>query len=271
MNTILTAFTTPRRREFNNFTLIELLIVITIIAILASMLLPALNRARANAHQIACTSNLKSYILAGITYADSYSGWVVPYTKATTSAREIPWMRNSAYRNILGGGQEDEIIAAGTLAKDTISASLICPAATYALNNELYDGKPKITYSYGVSSEQQGNVITTAGDFSAYLRSSIYNCLVFKLGKIYLPSRRMAFVDSYYWQVSYYHTFIANRWIYNEQTIPEFGEGNYTMAAGRHSGNANLSFWDGHVEQMSSTELRLSSPMLWTDFNGEVR
>lgn len=63
-----------RRRRL--FTLIELLVVIAIIAVLASMLLPALAKARSQARKISCLSRLKECSLAFLLYADSADGWL---------------------------------------------------------------------------------------------------------------------------------------------------------------------------------------------------
>lgn len=68
-----------KTKEFEFFTLVELLVVIAIIAILASMLLPALQRARSAGARVVCMNNLRQVNLGFLEYAERFQQYFPPY------------------------------------------------------------------------------------------------------------------------------------------------------------------------------------------------
>lgn len=94
----------PQQRR--GFTLIELLVVIAIIVVLASLLLPALARAKEHARRIKCISNLKQIALAAKTFTLDHDGkmpWhLVPNEGGTYgSSAATAWLNFSALSNEL--------------------------------------------------------------------------------------------------------------------------------------------------------------------------
>lgn len=117
-----------KSRPARGFTLIELLVVIAIIAILAAMLLPALAKAKARAHGIACLGNVRQLQVAWLMYAEDHNQVMPPHSPVNVGGvwRDIhpSW--------VLGNAQVDgnlTNIASGLLFPYTRSAGIYaCPA-----------------------------------------------------------------------------------------------------------------------------------------------
>src|SRR5688572_6583319 len=84
-------FMSPARPRTSAFTLVELLVVIGIIALLVSVLLPALTRARQQANIVRCASNLRQLGLGYFMYTQEYKGWNMNYFNGTNAPFDNFW------------------------------------------------------------------------------------------------------------------------------------------------------------------------------------
>ena len=128
------------RVKRNRFTLIELLVVIAIIAILAAMLMPALQQAREAGRSASCLNNMKQFGIFWNIYADSYNDYLL-----SSSGLPIRNMRNNAvYTNgqwcetaafgsnaLLGSFKTVKKQIDGTVKDAYFYSTLVCPSDTF--------------------------------------------------------------------------------------------------------------------------------------------
>jgi prepilin-type N-terminal cleavage/methylation domain-containing protein/prepilin-type processing-associated H-X9-DG protein len=140
--------TVNRHRRPAGFTLVELLVVIGIIALLISILLPALNRARASARQVACAANLRELHKGILMYANTFNGFCLPATAGTGSAQQFRWWGINMIGAVYGLPRDGTSGSSAAAAVDRTAEFLKCPANDRRAEDGALSGSYQGSYTY---------------------------------------------------------------------------------------------------------------------------
>lgn len=215
------------------FTLVELLVVISIIAILASILLPALKQVKVKAKQISCASQLKQLGTAMAMYIGDYDDWM-PCRLSSTTQNPLtfgPQMKLASYV-----GFEWEVTVAHN--PPLLNTIFRCPSDTPA--PPVHCG---VSCSYGVNSQIE--------NWKIWGRAPYVN-KVWKINEFAYPSECVFMGE---------HDSQNYRTLYTKYNNPDFPK---HVDQTRHGKGSNGLIMDGHVDQFGWRLPICSNIKMWT-------
>ena len=221
------------------FTLVELLVVISIIAVLVSILLPALNKAREAATGAVCLANQHQLGLAWFMYADDNEGWLVGGNNWGWDSR--PW--NWEYSPIPDGawntaGYYDNVIGM----KEGIRRGAMFP---YTQTVEVYHcpGDKRETIPPQAPNGQPGQRAFDSYACAGGLNGEHGSLAVKKYEQIRNPAEKYIFVERNDWR-----GYTVGSFLLGDPCLSNPTNGWIDVAAIWHNKKSTLSFTDAHAE-----------------------